>query len=162
MIRQNDFTDLIQKNEGILIKISGLYSDNYDDAKDLRQEMILQLWKSYTSFKGNSKISTWLYKVCLNTALVFIRKNKQILINLENDQQIFELSEAQNPEFSNQILHLYRAIKKLNKIDRGIILLHLEGNSYQEISEIIGLQASTVGTRLGRIKNKLNQILQGK
>jgi len=165
MAKQKEFIKLIQKNEGILFKISGLYSDNVADGKDLRQEMIYQLWKSYDTFKGLSKISTWIYKVCLNTGLVFIKKNNHVLMNVESIEtleEVFQLTDNYNSEFSDQILHLYQSIKKLNKIERGIILLHLEGNSYQEISEITGYTQSNVGTRLGRIKNKLTALMQGK
>jgi RNA polymerase sigma-70 factor (ECF subfamily) len=165
MAKQKEFIKLIQKNEGILFKISGLYSDNVADGKDLRQEMIYQLWKSYDTFKGLSKISTWIYKVCLNTGLVFVKKNNHVLMNVESIEtleEVFQLTDNYNSEFSDQILHLYQSIKKLNKIERGIILLHLEGNSYQEISEITGYTQSNVGTRLGRIKNKLTALMQGK
>ncbi len=161
MANQEDFIRLIQKNEGILFKVSGLYSDNSADGQDLRQEMIYQLWKSYASFKGQSKISTWLYKVCLNTALVFVKKNKHIPMNIGNDEEILQLTGNPDLKFTSQIHHLYQTIKKLNKIERVIILLHLEGNSYQEISEITGFKNSNVGTRLGRIKTKLTTLMQG-
>jgi len=165
MANQENFIKLIQKNEGILFKISGLYSDNITDGNDLRQEMIYQLWKSYDTFKGQSKISTWIYKVCLNTGLVFVKKNNHVLMNLEtieNLEEVLQLTDNHDSELSDQILHLYQTIKKLNKIERGIILLHLEGNSYEEISEITGFTQSNVGTRLGRIKNKLTALMQGK
>ncbi len=162
MANQEDFIKLIQNNEGILFKISGLYSDNCAAGQDLRQEMIYQLWKSYDSYKGQSKISTWLYKVCLNTALVFIKKNNHVQMIDENDELMYGLADNQDSDFADEILHLYQTIKKLNKIERGIILLHLEGNSYEEISEITGFTNSNVGTRLGRIKNKLIAQMQGR
>ncbi len=165
MAKQEKFIKLIQKNEGILFKISGLYSDNMADGNDLRQEMIYQLWKSYDTFKGQSKISTWIYKVCLNTGLVFVKKSHHVLMNVESIETLedmLQLTDNHDSELSDQILHLYQTIKKLNKIERGIILLHLEGNSYQEISEITGYTSSNVGTRLGRIKNKLTALMQGK
>ena len=165
MANQEDFIKLIQKNEGILFKISGLYSNNIADGNDLRQEMIYQLWKSFDSFKGQSKISTWIYKVCLNTGLVFVKKNNHALMNvesIENLEEVLQLTDNHDSELSDQILHLYQTIKKLSKIERGIILLHLEGNSYEEISEITGFTQSNVGTRLGRIKNKLTALMQGK
>ncbi len=162
MTNQKDFIQLIQNNEGILFKISGLYSNNSTESQDLRQEMIYQLWKSYASFKGQSKISTWLYKVCLNTALVFVKKNNHRPMKVENDEQIYQMTDNQDPDFADQVHHLYQSIKKLNKIERAIILLHLEGNSYEEISEITGFKNSNIGTRLGRVKNKLTILMKGK
>jgi len=162
MVNQKDFIRLIQKNEGILFKVSGLYSDNKTDGQDLRQEMIYQLWKSYASYKGQSKISTWLYKVCLNTALVFVKKNIRRAINVDNEKDIYQKADNRDTDNADQLHHLYQTIKKLNKIEREIVMLHLEGNSYQEISEITGFNYSNVGTRLGRIKNKLTALMQGK
>ena len=162
MTNQKDFIQLIQNNEGILFKISGLYSNNSTESQDLRQEIIYQLWKSYASFKGQSKISTWLYKVCLNTALVFVKKNNHRPMKVENDEQIYQMTDNQDPDFADQVHHLYQSIKKLNKIERAIILLHLEGNSYEEISEITGFKNSNIGTRLGRVKNKLTILMKGK
>lgn len=156
---EKEFIRVIQDNEGILFKVSNLYSNNEVDAQDLRQEMILQLWRSFKTFSGKSKISTWMYRVALNTAIVFLKKSKRNIETIEIDTSQIHPLDKKDTVIEERIQMLYTIIKKLNDVDRGIILLYLEGKPYDEIAEITGFSVSNIGTRMGRIKLKLKSFL---
>lgn len=154
-----DFLDTIKENERAIYKLVRIYADQYDDQKDLYQEIIYQLWKSFHSFQGNSKISTWIYKVALNTSLEHINlKNKRSkTISIQDIGLQFE--ENNDTQLEEKITEMYQYIKQLNEIDKAIVFLFLEGKSYDEIADIMGFTTTNIGTRLNRIKIKLkNQI----
>ncbi len=158
-----DFQHIIDENNGILYKIARSYTRQEVDFKDLYQEILVQLWQSYPRFEGKSKVSTWMYRVALNTAMTFVKKKgRNATAPLENNFQIadrpFERQEAQKEE-QDQLNALYAAINQLKKDERAIILLHLEGKQYDEIAEIIGITTSNVGVKLLRTKDKLKKIL---
>ena len=160
MPNQEQFVQFINENEGILFKVSTLYTNSDADVQDLRQEMIYQLWRSFDSFKGNSKRSTWMYRVALNTAMVYLKKKKRVVTSgIEIDERLLQRIDFADNEEEEQIKKLYDTIKKLSDIERGIIMLYLEGKSHEEISEIIGFTTTNVGTRIGRIKNKLKKLI---
>ncbi len=154
-----DFLKTIKENEGIIFKLIRIYAEQYDDQKDLYQEIVYQLWKSFHTFQGNSKISTWIYKVALNTSLAHINlKNKHSkTISIQDIR--FQIEEKNDVQSEDKITEMYQQIKQLNEIDRAIIFLFLEGKSYEEIALITGFTITNIGTRLNRIKLKLkNQI----
>jgi RNA polymerase sigma-70 factor (ECF subfamily) len=159
MPNEENFVKLIKDNEGILFKISTLYTDNDHDGQDLRQEMIYQLWKSFDSFSGKSKISTWMYRVALNTALVHLKKRNKKILNVEIGNNVFQQIDVNDTEIEEQVKKLYNTIKKLKEIERGIILLYLEGKSHEEIGEIMGFTTTNVGTKIGRIKQSLKKLI---
>ena len=153
----NDFLELVEVNKKLIYKVSQIYCDSTIDKKDLFQEIVANLWKAYPGFQGNSKISTWIYKIALNTAITwfrdYIKTGNQIeyttfLPNVPDDSDFTELHEE-----------LYSAIEHLGKLDKAIILLQLEGYSYDDISEIIGLTKTNVATKINRIKQKLRNHL---
>ena len=154
---EQDFVKKIQKHQGILHKISYIYSDNSADKEDLYQEMVLQLWKSYTSFREESKFSTWMYRVALNTAIT-LNKKKSFFKTVDTDTKSFVYED--HAELSDEINTLYKAIAKLNKIEKAIILLWLEERSYQEISDIIGISVKNVSVKIVRSKKKLAKIIK--
>ena len=157
MSKTADFTQLISDNEGALFKISTLYTNDRDSQKDLYQEMVLQLWRSFDQFKGKAKQSTWLYRVALNTAISFLRQSKKHKPMMELDQVLPQLSTEGNELLEERLRMLQEQIKKLDSLEKGIILLYLEERSYDEIASITGLSPTNVGTRLSRIKNKLKK-----
>ncbi|MGB5820965.1 MAG: sigma-70 family RNA polymerase sigma factor [Saonia sp.] len=159
MPNQEHFVQFINENEGILFKVSTLYTNSEVDAKDLRQEMIYQLWRSFDTFKGKSKRSTWMYRVALNTAMVQLKKKKRQVIGVEIDEEQLQKIDIKDTVEEEQIIKLYETIKQLNQLDRAIIMLYLEEKSHEEIAEIIGLSTTNVGTRIGRIKNKLKSLI---
>ncbi|MBN2773242.1 MAG: sigma-70 family RNA polymerase sigma factor [Prolixibacteraceae bacterium] len=154
---RDEFVSLIQQNIGIIYKICNIYGGAFKD--DLKQEIIYQLWKSFTSFKGNSKFQTWMYRVALNTALFESNREKRKFAELNPSYDIADHSE--NPEEKVILVNqLYRHISKLKKIDRAITLLYLEKCSYREIAEITGLSEKNVGVKLTRIKEKLRAMFE--
>lgn len=155
MSKEYEFTRIIKENEGVIFKITTIYTNNYEDQKDLYQEIVYQLWKSYNSFKGNSKISTWMYRVGLNTAITRLKKEKRRGNQIEIHDVIMRQTEQYDIEFEEQLKKLYAHIHDLNELDKGLILLLLEGKKYEEIAVITGLSPSNVGTRISRVKQKL-------
>ncbi|NHF59894.1 sigma-70 family RNA polymerase sigma factor [Flavobacteriaceae bacterium TP-CH-4] len=162
MPTEDDFVKLIQQNEGIIFKITTVYTDNADDQKDLYQDIVYQLWKSFDSFRREAKVSTWLYRVAMNTALTRLRKHKRKGISIPMDKVVLQQTERYNTEFEERLKLLYEHIGKLNILDKGLVLLLLEGKKYDEIAEISGLSPSNVGTRISRIKQKLRKQINQK
>ena len=162
MPNEKQFIALIKQNEGILHKISNLYADNTVDREDLRQEMIYQLWRSFDSFKGKSQIHTWIYRVAFNTAMVFLNKKKRKIKVVEMNEKMLQKADENDFTKEERLAQLYEVIKKLNKIDRVLIMLHLEGKNYKEISEVTGHTETNVGTRLNRIRVKLKEFVNTK
>lgn len=151
-----DFLSLVDEYQKIVHNVCHVYTDNPADHEDLFQEMLVQLWKGYQRFKGDAKISTWIYRVCLYTAITYIKKvmrNRKAL-------DAIEFQEYQHPksqETDEELLVL--AMKKLDATDRAFILLYLEDKSYNEMSQILGITESNVGVKLNRIKKKLRAIM---
>jgi RNA polymerase sigma-70 factor (ECF subfamily) len=155
MGREEAFVQLIQENEGVIYKITMVYTDNLHDRQDLYQEIVYQLWKGYDSFLGKAKFSTWMYRVAMNTAISQLKKRKRQPNTLPPETLIGNASDLANPEFEERIRMLYAHIGELSILEKGIILLFLEGKKYHEIAEITGLSATNIGTRISRIKLKL-------
>ncbi|MEL7002832.1 MAG: sigma-70 family RNA polymerase sigma factor [Bacteroidota bacterium] len=161
MIDNKKFEILLTDNTPILNKICRLYSNSEEDFNDYYQEVTIQLWQSFQSFRGDAQISTWVYRVAINTCLSLLRKDKRRVATNELSHR------DQIPEGDEQAAHnerlqmLYSAIKKLKEVDRAIILLHLEDKSYKEIAEIMGITLSNVGVRINRIKTQLKQLING-
>ncbi|MFD2562412.1 RNA polymerase sigma factor [Aquimarina rubra] len=155
MSKEEEFTRIIKDNEGVIFKITTVYTDRSEDQQDLYQEIVYQLWKAYDSFRGDAKVSTWMYRVALNTAITRLKKEKRNGNRVGIDQVVLKQTENYNTEFEEKLKILYAHIKMLNDLEKGLILLLLEGKKYEEIALITGLTASNVGTRISRIKQKL-------
>ncbi|CAL65165.1 RNA polymerase sigma factor [Christiangramia forsetii] len=157
------YTQFILPYAGIIIKICRAYTDNEEDFQDYYQEVCLQLWKSRDNFKGDSKWSTWVYRISLNVSLSLLRKDKKLNKKKVELPEVETSSKQDSDPFNNEALKLlYQAIKQLPETDRAIILLYLDEKSYQEIAEIIGLSANNIGVKITRIKKKLKTLLDGK
>ncbi|KVV13366.1 Sigma-24 [Flavobacterium sp. TAB 87] len=150
----------MEVHKGILYKISKMYMDNADDQQDLFQEIICQLWKSYDTFRNESQFSTWMYRVALNTAIVFLKKEKRKVDkypiateNIKEDESDSELKE-------DQMKHFYTAIQKLEKIDKAILFYQLEGYSHKEIGANLGISEGNARVKLNRAKEKLKEIIK--
>lgn len=155
MPKKEDFVRIIKQHEGVIFKITTMYTDNRDDQKDLYQDVVYQLWKSFDSFRSESKISTWMYRIALNTALTRLKKSKRMGNAVSIDRVVLEQTDNYDREFEEKLGVLYAHIKQLNVIEKGLMLLLLEGKKYEEIAEITGLSPSNVGTKISRIKQKL-------
>jgi RNA polymerase sigma-70 factor (ECF subfamily) len=158
----NDFyTSSILPYAPIIIKICRAYTDSQEDYEDYYQEVCLQIWKSRDNFKGNSKWSTWIYRISLNVCLTLLKK-KDKSQQLASEEKIAVEPEEATYFTDRSLVLLYEAIKKLSEVDRAVILLYLEEKSYQEISEIIGTSPNNIGVRITRIKKRLKKLLDGK
>jgi RNA polymerase sigma-70 factor, ECF subfamily len=155
---RKEFVDILNDHRGLIYKVCHLYCDDPEDRKDLFQEIVLQVWKSLASFRQESSIGTWMYRIALNTAITHFRKEKRLggKISLTGID-IPDLNDSSEKE--DQLRELFKAIENLDRIDKSIILLYLEEKSYDEISEITGLSRTNVGVRLNRIKIKLSNTI---
>ena len=158
MPKQKEFIALIQEHEGIILKVIHLYAKDTADREDLKQEIIYQLWRSIDSFSGEAKITTWIYRVALNTALIQLKRRKRKIKSIPIEDAVFNQKEGSNTEEEEQIQQLYATIQQLKAVDRAIILLYLEGSSHEEIGAILGFSTSNIGTRIGRIKKQLKKL----
>ncbi|MBN1971467.1 MAG: RNA polymerase sigma factor [Candidatus Delongbacteria bacterium] len=158
-VDQAYFLNQINENSGIIHKICRIYSNSLLESEELKQEIIFQLWKSYPSYENKAKFSTWMYKISFNTAIAGIRRNWRE-IKPENFDENLIMDDYQNLDYDERIKDLYRAISQLSKIDKAIIMLYLEENSYNEISEIMGISEKNVSVRIVRIKDKLIKIVR--
>lgn len=151
------FLQLIEENQGIIHKVSKMYRNTTEDQEDLFQDIVLQLWKAYPNFRAESKVSTWMYRIALNTSMALFRKKKP---SLEYSQDLPE-TKAPNKteEVSEQEERLYGALHRLTLAERAIISLYLEDYAHAEIATIIGISENYVGVRISRIKNRLKEIL---
>jgi len=151
-----NFQKLIEEHKGILLKVARTYCQNEDDRIDLIQEMSIQIWRSLDKYKEQCKVSTWMYRVALNVAISFYRKNAKRHENTEPlNEELFQITEPDNQETEAQLVLLERFIQELNDLDKALMLLYLEDKSYFEIAEILGISPSNVGTKISRIKGKL-------
>lgn len=155
----DEFLDKINQNLGIAHKVCRIYFNSTADYDDALQEMMYQLWRSYKSFDGRSKFSTWMYRVCLNTALTYQRKYQRDRTE-PLDAKHQQIHAEPTHENNHAMALLSSAIEKLSPVNRAIILLYLEDMSYEEISNIIGLTKSNVGVKLVRIKKQLESELR--
>ncbi|CAN5343459.1 sigma-70 family RNA polymerase sigma factor [soil metagenome] len=161
MPNEVEFIRVIQENEGIIFKITSIYTRDKDDQEDLYQEIVYQLWKSFDSFRNESKISTWMYRIALNTSIAHLRKVKKKGEQVPIDKVILNRMDLSDTVAEERISILYEQIKTLNTIEKGIVVLYLEGKNYEEIANVTGFTSTNIGTRLNRIKQKLkSQIKQ--
>ena len=146
----------------IIIKICRAYTNTQEDFEDYYQEVCLQIWKSRDNFQDQSKWSTWVYRLSLNVCLTLLKKSKNGDAPFSSDYQPSEYHEDSKAFMDEPINQLYDGIKQLSEIDRAVILLYLEEKSHQEIADIMDTNATNIGTRVKRIKERLKKILDGK
>lgn len=155
MQHKEEFVKIIKENAGLIYKVTKVYTNSREDEQDLYQEIVYQLWKSFGSFRNESKISTWMYRIALNTAIAHLNQEKKKGGYIPIDELLLNKPDQNDTLKEERIEILYTQIRKLDTIEKGIILLYLDGKSYDEIASITGFSATNVGTRLGRIKQKL-------
>lgn len=157
---EHNFVELLQKHQNIVHKVCRIYTNNQDAHNDLFQEIAIQLWKAFPKFRGDSKFSTWMYRVGLNTAITLYRKNKHRIITQEFDVVQFKISaEAYDNSEEEQLKLMYQAVHQLNDIDKALVFLFLEDKNYREISETLGISEVNARVKMNRIKTKLKTIL---
>ncbi|MEI7422875.1 MAG: sigma-70 family RNA polymerase sigma factor [Prolixibacteraceae bacterium] len=160
---KEDFLLNITQNQGIIHKVTRIYCDNEDDRKDLFQEILIQLWKSYDKFREQSKFSTWMYRVAINTAITNFKKEAKSRKKSEIGKDLYLLAdEPYDEEKEEHLKLLYEAINQLTGIEKSITLLYLEDKQYEEISEITGISQNYVRVKMNRIKKKLESFVKSK
>ena len=153
---ENAFLDIVEEHQSIIHKVCGVYRDSMEDREDLFQEIVFQLWKAYPAYEEKSKVSTWMYRIALNTAMATFRK-KQVQVDFRDQLPTNQVQV--NSEASEKEEQLYSAIRQLNDAEKAIISLFFEGYNHREIGEITGISENYVGVRMDRIKKKLKRIL---
>ncbi|WP_312818247.1 RNA polymerase sigma factor [Kaistella carnis] len=157
---EKEFLEKIEKHKGVIFKISKMYMDNFDDQKDLFQEITFQVWKAYPTFEGKSQFSTWLYRVALNTAIIFLKseKKRSFIQNYEVDK--FKIvADDYNDDQEKKLAKMYKAIQQLNEIDKALIFYYLQDYSGKEIAENMGITDVNARVKLNRAKEKLKQLI---
>lgn len=153
------FITVMEAHKGIIFKIANLYSQNQEDRKDLVQEVFLQLWKSFDKYNKQYKYSTWIYKIALNVAISFYRKEKTRASRsnsfTEDILQVVDVNE--NAGIDEKTALLWKYLNTLSELDKALILLYLEGKTHKEIVEIMGISETNVATKISRIKSSLRQ-----
>ena len=158
-MEKEKFIEIISFNKNLLYKICNSYCQNCNDRKDLEQEILMQLWKNIKNFDGRVKISTWIYKVALNTAISNYRKDRKRVDKPNDiDCSIFSLPDfGYDSELDEKIAILRKLINGLTKLDKALILLYLDNFKQREIAEILGISESNVATKVSRIKKNLKE-----
>ncbi|AEE20262.1 RNA polymerase sigma factor [Dokdonia sp. 4H-3-7-5] len=157
---EDNFVNLLEENQNIVHKICRLYTNNRDQHNDLFQEITIQLWRAFPKFRGDSKFSTWMYRVGLNTAITLYRKSKRTVQTQDFDSVMFRISSEEYDDTVEQQLKLmYSAVKELNDIDKALVFLYLEDKNYSEISETLGISEVNARVKMNRVKKKLKKIL---
>jgi RNA polymerase sigma-70 factor (ECF subfamily) len=151
-LKKQNFIQIVNKNRGTIRSLCKIYYGSNEDQKDVFQDIILQLWKSFNTFRGESEISTWIYRVSLNTVLTKIKKEKKSVTVEPIDLHHLYISNA-NADDSVELLFII--IQSLKDIDKAIVVLHLEGYQNKEIAEILNMSPTNVGTRFNRVKSQL-------
>jgi len=160
---EREFLSHIDESQGIIHKVCRMYCDNEEHRKDLFQEILIQLWNSYASFRGDSKFTTWMYRVALNVAIQDFRKSKKKRQLFFQTNIFKDSSNESKSSFQDEKLKLmHNAITNLNKVEKAIVMLHLDEKSNEEIAEIVGISQNYVRVKMNRIKIKLSKTLNKK
>jgi RNA polymerase sigma factor (sigma-70 family) len=156
---EKNFERDIKVNELLIYKVCGIYAFNTTDRKDLFQEIIIQLWKAYPKFKGEASFSTWLYRVAINTAITGVRRKNNLVSSVEPSSMPVDIHDDEHwKEKEERLQQMYRAIEKLNKIEKAIVMLYMEERPYEEMEQILGISQGTLRVKMTRIKEKLREL----
>ena len=148
-----EFLNMLREYNRIIYKVASFYADENNTLDDLYQDVVLNLWKAFPNFREESQISTWIYRIALNTCVSFYRRNtrRPACVEIMPDVKAYT-------EENEAVAELYACINRLGKLERALILLYLEDRPYKEIAEIMGITITNVSTKINRIKEKLKQI----
>ncbi|KFB02402.1 RNA polymerase sigma70 factor [Mangrovimonas yunxiaonensis] len=157
---EHNFVELLEEHQNIVHKVCRLYTNDQASHKDLFQEITIQLWKAYPKFRGDSKFSTWMYRVALNTAITLYRKSTRKIKTQEFDTVQFKIKTEEYDQTEEvQLKLMYQAIHELNDIEKALVLLYLEDKNYSEISDTLGISEVNARVKMNRVKKKLKTIL---
>ena len=154
---EREFLDMIAAQKRVIYKVCYIYPKDQDDLNDLFQEVVLNLWKSFPNYRGDSTVTTWVYRIAMNTCITFLRRSNTRLQTIPMTADVASLV-ADEEGRTGQLQELYRLINKLGKLERALILLWLEERSYQEMADILGISKANVAVKLLRTKEKLKKM----
>lgn len=157
---EQQFLTLIENNKKTIYKVSLMYADDNEHQQDIYQDIVLNLWTAFPNFRGDSKDSTWVYRIALNTCVSELRRKKSKPLTTPLTYDLEQLMDD-GGAYREQVRELYRLINRLSELERAIILLWLEEKSYDEIGSILGITPSNVGVKISRIKEKLRRMNEG-
>lgn len=153
------FAEQLRTHQGIIYQVVRLYAYTAENRQDLFQEIVLQLWRAFPKFRQESRVSTWIYRVALNTAISGLRKEKRDVLVFMPDLSAFDRPEnSDGAEQESQLRLLYAGIRQLNDVDKALVMLYLEDKSYEEMEDILGLSQGSLRVRVNRIKERLRQL----
>lgn len=157
---EHHFVTNLEKHQNIVHKICRIYTHDQESHNDLFQEITIQLWKAYPKFRGDAKFSTWMYRVALNTAITLYRKSKRSIQTQDIDTVSFKIkADEYDDETEKQLKLMYDAVKQLNDIDKALVFLYLEDQSYKDISDTLGISEVNARVKMNRVKTKLKSLL---
>lgn len=157
---EHRFVTNLEKHQNIVHKICRIYTSDQESHNDLFQEITIQLWKAYPKFRGDAKFSTWMYRVALNTAITLYRRSRRGIQTQDIDTVSFRIkADEYSDEIEQQLKLMYTAVKQLNDIDKALVFLYLEDQSYKEISDTLGITEVNARVKMNRVKTKLKSIL---
>jgi len=154
---EKEFLSMIEKQKRTIYKVCYMYANDQDDLNDLFQETVLNLWKSFPRYRGDSSPNTWVYRIAMNTCITFLRRSNARPQTIPMTDQMASTLEA-DEETTEQLKELYKLINQLGKLERALILLWLEERSYQEMADILGISKANVAVKLNRIREKLKKM----
>lgn len=156
---EKDFIDLVNQHQGLIHKVCLMYEADREARNDLFQEVVLQLWKSFHTFRGEAKITTWMYRIALNTAISGLRKKKRSVETEDIHDGHLNLTDGEGGDPEEQFKRLQGAILQLSEIDRAMIMMALDEVPYEEIAETIGITQNNVRVRMNRIRERLRKLM---
>lgn len=172
--REGEFLDALERHQGILHRVSGLYADGIDARRDLFQEMVYQLWRAWPRFRGEAAVTTWMYRVVLNTAFTRLRRGRggPEMVSLDGAEPALERAAAtatataassnlDSAAERDRSASLQVAIRALAPADRAVVMLHLEDLSHREIGDVLGISEGNVAVKLHRIRGRLRTLMEG-
>jgi RNA polymerase sigma-70 factor (ECF subfamily) len=159
---ERQFKKLIQENERLIWKVCNIYAYTRADREDLFQDIVVRIWIALPTFRAESKVSTWIYRVAINTAITGLRKKKDLIHSIEPASLPTDAIDEDTRAEQEQLQELYTAIESLNSIEKAIVMLYLEERSYIEMEEILGIAQGTLRVKMNRIKEKLRQLTENK
>jgi RNA polymerase sigma-70 factor (ECF subfamily) len=161
ILRQHEFQTLVDQHKKILYKVCNSYCRNQEDREDLAQEIVVQLWRSFESFDERARFSTWMYRIALNVAIsAYRRESTRTRYILSDEGQLLNAIDEKIHQ-SGEIQALHQFIAALDPLDKALVLLYLDGNSYQDIAAVLGISETNVATKISRMKQRMRQELSG-
>ena len=154
---EKEFLTMIEAQKRTIYKVCYIYANDQDDLNDLFQETVLNLWKSFPRYRGDSTLNTWVYRIAMNTCITFLRRSNIRPQTVPMTSNVASMA-AEDNETAGQLRELYRLISQLGKLERALILLWLEERSYEEIANILGITKTNVAVKLNRTKEKLKKM----